>query len=361
MNTTVSNDRLMYTDVTVTDDTIYQPVSSVVWEVKKTSDGYYTIYNQAKGGYAASTGAKNKATISTQLTDNTKWSFKKTTSGMFKIINKANDAKGINDTLQRNANYGFACYAENFTDGVYLYKLGEGTMHYATAVAGAEETEPTEPTVPETEPTEPTVPETEPPEPTAESELLDFFIVDNRESWDINQQTWKKGRITVVNEKAENSNEIVDASAPARFYKNSKLSVFAPGMVQIVFNCNSDAYATALKSSISATSGMTVEIAAKKVTVSFDTAVDSFVIASLSAGQVRMDSIEVFFPVQVPGDFTGDGVVTNDDVIMLMWHVLFPDENPITGNGDFNNDGAMTNADVILLMWHVLFPDENPL
>ena len=62
-----------------------------------------------------------------------------------------------------------------------------------------------------------------------------------------------------------------------------------------------------------------------------------------------------------PGDMNGDDAVTNDDVIALMWNVLFPEDNPITGNGDLDGDGAVTNADVTLLMWHVLFPEENPL
>ena len=34
-------------------------------------------------------------------------------------------------------------------------------------------------------------------------------------------------------------------------------------------------------------------------------------------------------PAGVPGDFTGDDTVTNDDVITLLWHCLFPEENPL--------------------------------
>ena len=34
-------------------------------------------------------------------------------------------------------------------------------------------------------------------------------------------------------------------------------------------------------------------------------------------------------PEQVKGDLTGDGVVTNDDVIVLLWHSMFPEENPL--------------------------------
>ena len=63
----------------------------------------------------------------------------------------------------------------------------------------------------------------------------------------------------------------------------------------------------------------------------------------------------------VAGDFSGDGLLSNDDVIMLMWHVVFPDENPVSGNADLTGDGKITNDDVIVLMWHILFPEENPL
>lgn len=69
-------------------------------------------------------------------------------------------------------------------------------------------------------------------------------------------------------------------------------------------------------------------------------------------------------PVQtasVPGDFDGDGVATNSDVVTLMWHTLFPDTNPIQGDGDLTSDGTVTNEDVLKLLWHVLFPEENPL
>ncbi len=56
-------------------------------------------------------------------------------------------------------------------------------------------------------------------------------------------------------------------------------------------------------------------------------------------------------------DVNGDGVVTNDDVVELMWYALFPQEKSINGDGDINRDGAVTNADVVELMWYVLFPE----
>ena len=66
-------------------------------------------------------------------------------------------------------------------------------------------------------------------------------------------------------------------------------------------------------------------------------------------------------PEYVTGDYTGNGVITNDDVVALLWHTLFPEENPVSIPGDLTGDGAVTNDDVVLLLWHCLFPEENPL
>ena len=63
----------------------------------------------------------------------------------------------------------------------------------------------------------------------------------------------------------------------------------------------------------------------------------------------------------VPGDLTGDKEVNNDDVVLLLWHTLFPEEYPITVSGDFTGDGETNNDDVVLLLWHTLFPEEYPL
>ena len=68
-----------------------------------------------------------------------------------------------------------------------------------------------------------------------------------------------------------------------------------------------------------------------------------------------------YIPAPIPGDFTGDGIATNEDVVVLLWHVLFPAENPIAGSGDLNGDGTADNNDVVMLLWYVLFPEENPL
>lgn len=62
-----------------------------------------------------------------------------------------------------------------------------------------------------------------------------------------------------------------------------------------------------------------------------------------------------------PGDMTGDDQVNNDDVVLLLWHTLFPEEYPMGVSGDVNNDGETNNDDVVLLLWHTLFPEDYPL
>ena len=63
----------------------------------------------------------------------------------------------------------------------------------------------------------------------------------------------------------------------------------------------------------------------------------------------------------VVGDFTGDAVVTNEDVIYLLWHTLFPESYPLETEVDFTGDDQLTNEDVIYLLWHTLFPETYPL
>ena len=61
------------------------------------------------------------------------------------------------------------------------------------------------------------------------------------------------------------------------------------------------------------------------------------------------------------GDFTGDGFVTDADVIWLLWYTVFPEDYPLVSSGDFNGDSLVTDADVIYLLWHTVFPEDYPL
>ncbi len=63
------------------------------------------------------------------------------------------------------------------------------------------------------------------------------------------------------------------------------------------------------------------------------------------------------------GDIDQNGQINNDDVVLLLWHTLFPDEYPLADEieVDLNKDNSVNNEDVVLLLWHTLFPEEYPL
>ena len=123
---------------------------------------------------------------------------------------------------------------------------------------------------------------------------LSFASTAQRTSQTTSQQTWEQNGIKLVNDKGSSSSNVADYSNPARFYKDSKLTISAPGNItKIVFVCNSSSYATALKSSI--TTGGTVTASGSNVTVVLSTPATSFVISKLSGGQVRMNSLTVTY------------------------------------------------------------------
>lgn len=61
------------------------------------------------------------------------------------------------------------------------------------------------------------------------------------------------------------------------------------------------------------------------------------------------------------GDLNGDKWVNNDDVVLLLWNTLFPEDYPLNVSGDMDRNGKVNNEDVVLLLWHTLFPEEYPL
>ena len=121
---------------------------------------------------------------------------------------------------------------------------------------------------------------------------LTFNDKAKRTTYTTSQQVWEENDIVVTNDKSSSTSNVGDYVNPARFYKNSKLTVTAPGNIQsIVFDCNSSTYANDLKSSIKTG---TVSVASDKVTVILDGSTTDFVVASLGA-QVRMDALTVTY------------------------------------------------------------------
>ena len=125
MKNTVANDRLEYEEVTPMSDVITTDNTAIVWHIAKSGD-YWTIYNSAANAYAASTGAKNKAQL---LEDGTNDKALWTVSGTetYEFVNKANAAAGVNANLRNNGTYGFACYATSTGGALSLYKKAVST------------------------------------------------------------------------------------------------------------------------------------------------------------------------------------------------------------------------------------------
>ena len=128
--------------------------------------------------------------------------------------------------------------------------------------------------------------------PALSNATLSFADKANRTSFSTSQQVWEQNGVKVTNNKASSTSNVADYANPARFYANSQVIVEGAGMTKIAFTCGSSSYATALKNSIGTVSGATVTVSGSVVTVVFETAVDSFNIAKLTA-QVRMSSITV--------------------------------------------------------------------
>ena len=124
---------------------------------------------------------------------------------------------------------------------------------------------------------------------------ITFDDLANRLSVSTEQQVWSMNGITVINDKgASTSNVNEKYFAPIRFYKNSDVTVEYPGMTKIVFHCNTASYASALADAIGVTAEdtlVTVELAG----------VDSYV-CTMTAGQVRVDSIDVYGEGGAPVD-----------------------------------------------------------
>jgi hypothetical protein len=61
------------------------------------------------------------------------------------------------------------------------------------------------------------------------------------------------------------------------------------------------------------------------------------------------------------GDVDLNEGVDVDDVLALLWYVLFPDMYPVEVEADFDHNGSVDVDDVLTLLWYVLFPDMYPI
>ena len=122
---------------------------------------------------------------------------------------------------------------------------------------------------------------------------LSFDDKAKRTEYTSSVQVWSDNGITLTNNKASSTTAVADYAKPARFYQNSSIVLEAEGNItKIVFDCNTNDYASAVKTSIGTTA--TTSVSSDKVTVTFSSPVESFTIAKLSA-QVRMDAVNVTY------------------------------------------------------------------
>ncbi len=120
MNNTVTGDRLQYETVTATNDVITTDNAAIVWHIAPSGD-YWTIYSADADAYAASTGAKNKAQMLADGTDDKAlWTVIGTET--YEFVNKQNTTNEVNANLRKNGTYGFACYATSTGGALSLYK-----------------------------------------------------------------------------------------------------------------------------------------------------------------------------------------------------------------------------------------------
>lgn len=139
MNNVVASSRFGYAEVVIANDKIANPDDAIIWTVTKTGD-YYTLYNADAKKYAAGTGAKNKAQLLDDASDDKAlW----TVSGdaTYEFVNKANTTAAVNANLRKNGTYGFACYGTTTGGALSLYKRvegGSGDTKTATTIKFAE-------------------------------------------------------------------------------------------------------------------------------------------------------------------------------------------------------------------------------
>ena len=163
---------------------------------------------------------------------------------------------------------------------------------------------------------------------------MTFDTKAKRVEYSTEKQVWIEGWVKVTNNKGESTTNVGDYSRPARFYKNSELIVEYGGMIKLVFNCNTAAYATALQNSIGDRDTATVTVEDKVVTVEFNEAVDGFTVI-LSADQVRMDSINVY---KESVEIDSASVTIGADVALNYYVVMNGKVDNVTMNFTMDNE-----------------------
>jgi uncharacterized repeat protein (TIGR02543 family) len=126
LKNTVTSNRLDYVIVSPSNDVITTLDASIIWHIAPNGN-YWTIYNDAVGKYASSTGSKNQGALIEEVTDNAKWTVTGLSTYDFEnLARSSSDSDPGNKWLRNNGTYGFACYASSTGGALSLYKLNDG-------------------------------------------------------------------------------------------------------------------------------------------------------------------------------------------------------------------------------------------
>lgn len=121
---------------------------------------------------------------------------------------------------------------------------------------------------------------------------LTFDDTSKRTTFTTSQQIWTENGVTLINDKSSSTSNVADYYNPARFYKNSLITIehTSKKITKIVFDCNKDTYADALNEAIKNAGAISNDL----VTYTLQEAKESFAIL-LTAGQVQLDAIIVYY------------------------------------------------------------------
>lgn len=120
---------------------------------------------------------------------------------------------------------------------------------------------------------------------------LTFDDTSKRTTLTTEQQVWTENNITLTNDKASSTSDIIDSSNPTRFYKNSQITVSAPETItKIVATTSGGEYTTALVNSV----GVGATTDGNTVTITPSASSNTYTI-QLTGGQTRLYSITVTY------------------------------------------------------------------
>ncbi len=126
---------------------------------------------------------------------------------------------------------------------------------------------------------------------------ISFDDVANRTEFSTEKQVWEQNGVTVTNEKGESTSNVGDYYNPARFYKNSTLTIAYPGMAKLVLDCTGTGSANLANwQAVTELDGATISVDGSTITIVLAAKSDSFTF-QLSAALLRVVSIDIYTEV----------------------------------------------------------------